>query len=130
MEIMKCCPENNFEKFCPKSETKSFAYIINALQIDTGNCRYVLQGEPRVVKEEQWGAWQITQISSYYRNCSQRFDYENDTANYIFMFNEELGFFVQISGTSDMEILEHIAKELEIRESDEPPTIMGKWQRI
>ena len=43
-----------------------------------------------------------------------------DEANYILLFDESRGYLVIISGTSDMETLEHIAQGLEIRESDIP----------
>ena len=41
-------------------------------------------------------------------------------ANYIMLFQKATGFLVLISGESDMETLEHIAYEMEIRESRTP----------
>ena len=43
-----------------------------------------------------------------------------DFANYLMLFDQSTGYLVLISGESDIETLEHIAYEMEIRESSSP----------
>ena len=101
-------------------EGGSIPYIINIYSVNTGNCRYVLNGKPAVVREEYWGDWYVLEISSDYSESKTIGFYDNDRANYILLFDEVRGYLAMVSGTSDMDTLEHIAQELEIRESDRP----------
>ncbi len=94
-------------------------YVISAPVIHSGKPQYVLSGKPTVVWEERWGDWDVLAITSDYSQCSSRWFYENDTANYVFLFDASRGYLISVSGTSDMDTLLHIARELEIRESDE-----------
>ena len=68
-----------------------------------------------VIKEEYWGDWYVLQLSSDYSGCKLR--WPSEKANYILLFDEESGILVTIGGTSDIETLEHIAREMEIRNS-------------
>ena len=70
-----------------------------------------------VVKEEQLGAWQILEVTSDYSRLSYS---AYDRANYILLFDQSTGYLVLISGEADMVTLEHIAHEIEIRESSLP----------
>ena len=102
-----------------QTEGGGIGYIISANSVPTGeDSKYVLNGKTRVVKQENWGGWEVTEIVSDYTECLRRRTY--DTANYILMFDPERGYLVIVSGEEDMETLERIAKNLEIRESDEP----------
>lgn len=93
-------------------------YIISAGNVRAGNHRRIINGEVTVVKEEDWGAWHVTALTSDYTHCTQRWSY--DRANYVLLFNSEQGWLILISGTDELDTLEHIARELEIRDSGEP----------
>ncbi len=94
-------------------------YIISAGVVRPGNYKTIINGEVSVVKEEDWGDWHVTELTSDYTNCTWRWVY--DRANYVLLFNSEKGWLVQVTGTEDLETLEHIARELEIRDSGERP---------
>ena len=91
---------------------------MGASNVRAGNHRRIINGEVTTVKEEIWGDWQVTELTSDYTHCTQHWAYER--ANYVLLFNSEQGWLVMVSGTDDLETLEHIARELEIRDSGEP----------
>lgn len=74
----------------------------------------VLSGDVSVVKEERWGGWKVLEVTS---DCSKLVFPTYDRANFILLFDETAGFLVVISGEEALETLEHIAREMEIRES-------------
>ena len=74
----------------------------------------VLSGDVSVVKEERWGGWKVLEVTSDYTKLPVS---AYDRANYILLFDESRGFLVVISGEETPETLEHIAREMEIRES-------------
>lgn len=92
-------------------------WIISAYSVETDGTKYVLNGKPTVVKEEYWGELYVQEIHSDYSGVEASV---YDEANYILLFDQARGYLVIVSGTSDMETLEHIARELEIRESGRP----------
>lgn len=94
-----------------------FPYLITVANVRVDGSQYVINGDAQVIKEESWGAWHITEITSDYSSCRDYFHYPDNRVNYILLFDETRGYLVQISGTSDMETLEHIAQELEVRPS-------------
>lgn len=91
--------------------------------IRTDGFRGVINGEARVLKEESWGCWDVTEIQVDYSN-SEMLSWPVPV-NYIFMFDEERGYLIQVRGTDPMETLEKIAANLEVRESDTPPVSQG-----
>ena len=93
-------------------------YIIGASTV-RNNHRSVINGTVTVVKEDDWDDWHLIELTSDYTDCTLHWAYER--ANYVLLFNAEKGWLVQITGTSDLETLEHIARELEIRDSGERP---------
>ncbi len=93
-------------------------YIVSAANVRAGNHRRIINGEVTTVKEEIWGDWQVTMLTSDYTHCTWQWSYEK--ANYVLLFNSEQGWLVMVSGTDDLDTLEHIARELEIRDSGEP----------
>lgn len=97
----------------------SFPYCITASNVSTGNSRYIINGKAELVDESDWGTWHVMKITSDYSAC-ESFYFENDRVNYIILFDAVRGYFVNICGTSDMETLEHIACEIEVRESATP----------
>ena len=100
-------------------EGPSIPYIVSAGVVRPGNFKTVLNGRVSVVKEERWGDWQLTELTSDYSDCTWEWTY--DRANFVLLFNSEKGWLIQITGTSDLETLEHIARELEIRDSGVRP---------
>lgn len=100
----------------------SFPYYITASNVPTAKHQYVINGRAEPVEETDWGVWHVLKITSDYSECSDMFRYDNDRVNYILLFDAERGYFVKICGTSDLETLEQIAREMEIRESAEPYT--------
>jgi len=93
-------------------------YIVGAGNVRAGNHRRIINGAVTLVKEEDWGDWHVTELTSDYTNCTWQWSYER--ANYVLLFNSEKGWLVQVIGTDALETLEHIARELEIRDSGEP----------
>ncbi len=100
-------------------EGPSIPYIVGAGVVRPGNFKTVINGKVTVVKEERWGDWQLTELTSDYTDCTWEWTY--DRANFVLLFNSEKGWLIQITGTSDLETLEHIARELEIRDSGVRP---------
>lgn len=97
---------------------ENIPWIISVQSVKTDGSKYVLNGTSTVVKEEYWGELYVQEIQSDYSGLERKHIF--DEANYILLFDESRGYLVIISGTSDMETLEHIAQGLEIRESDRP----------
>lgn len=91
-------------------------YILRADAVEPGKTRLVLSGTVETVKETQWGDWQLIELSSDYSGIPY---WGYDRANYILLFNARRGWLVQISGMLELETLEHIAREMEIRDSGE-----------
>ena len=96
-------------------EESAFSYVINCRSARPNGSRLVLNGDVTVIKEEYWGDWYVLQLSSDYSGCKLR--WPSKKANYILLFDEQNGILVTIGGTSDIETLEHIAREMEIRNS-------------
>ena len=93
-------------------------YIVSATNVRAGNFKTVINGDVTLVKEEDWGEWHVTMLTSDYTDCKSRWPYER--ANFVLLFNAEKGWLVTVTGTDPLETLEHIARELEIRDSGEP----------
>lgn len=92
-------------------------YIVGAGNVRAGNFKTVINGEVTVVKEEDWDDWHVTFLTSDYTHCQGRWVYER--ANFVLLFNAEKGWLVTVTGTDSLDTLEHIARELEIRDSGE-----------
>ena len=92
-------------------------YVITASNVEPGLTRLVLNGRVSLVKEERWGEWQVMELSSDYSAIPY---WGYDRANYVLLFDQTRGWLLEIAGTLELETLEHVARELEIRESDVP----------
>ena len=103
-------------------EDTELPYIISCGAAANGST-LILNGDVSVIKEEYWGDWHVLELHSDYTGCSLR--WPSESANYILLFNEQNGFLIIIGGTLDMETLEHIARELEIRDSGRPSPVHG-----
>ena len=101
--------------FCDAGDT--IPYSISTIDYIRNGFQLVLSGNVTVVKEERLGDWEILEVTSDYSSLPYR-TYER--ANYIMLFNQSTGYLVLISGELEMETLEHIAHEMEIRESNSP----------
>lgn len=98
-------------------EGSSLPYVINIANVNT-RCTYILNGSPEIIREFDRGGWHVTEITSDYTDCSVKWGYER--ANFIILFDASRGYLLLIRGTADMETLEHIVNEMEVRESGEP----------
>ena len=92
-------------------------YIVSVANVEPGVSRYYIRGETSLVKEEQWGDWQVLELCSDYSGIPYQ-GYKE--ANFILLFDQSRGYLARVTGTAELETLEHIARELEIRESAEP----------
>lgn len=104
-------------------------YLINIYSGAPGRVG-LLEGACEIVKTESWGALDVYEIACakhYFTWNEQRemvptVSYEN----YVFLFSRDEGYMVSVGGTLDLETLEHIARELEIRPTDKPVKVSGK----
>ena len=92
-------------------------YCIETCETIRVGSQRVINGDVEVIKEEHWDSWNVLELSSDYTKLPIS---AYDRANYILLFDESCGFLVVISGEEELETLEHIAREMEIRESEEP----------
>lgn len=92
-------------------------YCISTIDYIRDGFQLILNGNVEIIKEEYLGDWQILEATSDYSSLVYP---TYDRANYIMLFDKTTGYLILISGESDMEILEHIAYEMEIRESSIP----------
>ena len=114
---------------CDKGDGKgSLPFLIQASNVNTGNSKFVLNGNVSIISEEEKDGWEITKIVCDYTDTS--FKWDGNEANYVLMFNPEMGYLVRVGGTSDLETIEKIAENLEIRESDSPPFDSGMTETI
>ena len=86
-------------------------YQISLCYAEPGK-RMTLFGEYQTVETETWGDLSVTKVEMRYME-------ERGPENYVILFSESQGYMVVIGGSEDLETLEHIARELEIRHTDE-----------
>lgn len=83
----------------------------------------VFNGECEIIKHETWDQYEIYELSCQKESHlpSGVTDRERviSPENYVLMFSLEEGHMINIGGTSDLETLEHIARDLEIRTTGE-----------
>ena len=101
--------------FCDSGDI--IPYSISTSDRISNGFQLVLSGDVSVVIEEHLGDWKLLEVTS---DCSKLIYPTCDRANYILLFQKTTGYLVLISGELDMETLEHIAYEMEIRESGIP----------
>ena len=110
--------------FCDVGD--AIPYSISTIEYVRDGTQLVLSGDVDIVKEEQLDTWQLLEVTS---DCSKLIFPKYDRANYILLFQETTGYLIVISGELDMETLEHIAYEMEVRESSAPRTaLIGGFQ--
>lgn len=86
----------------------------------------VFNGACEIVKHETWGAYEVYELT-----CEKEIhlnpgvtDRENviSRENYVLLFSLEEGYMINVGGTLELESLEHIARELEVRATEESPS--------
>ncbi len=77
----------------------------------------VVNGDVDLVKEEQWENLAVKELTAAWDPVGMAGALAN--VNYVILFSKEDGYLLTVSGTADLETLEHIAKELEIDVTDE-----------
>jgi hypothetical protein len=96
-------------------------------QIYSGNLRpglrLTLLGDYRIVKTDIWDDVELIEVEALYME-------ERGRENYVFLFSESRGYLVVVGGGDDLEVLEHIARELEIRQTDRLVEDYGAEQGI
>jgi len=107
--------EGVFDAAIPYLITAEYAYNDHVL---------VLNGACEIVKQEQWEGFEVYEVK-----CAKDIWEGNGTPegrhlvsyeNYVLMFSLEEGYMINVGGTADMETLEHIARELEVRSKGIP----------
>lgn len=87
------------------------AYQISLCYAQSG-FRATLYGEYQLVETDTWGDLRVTKVEMLYNEM-------RGPENYVILFSESQGYMVVIGGSDDLETLEHIARELEIRQTDQ-----------
>jgi len=82
-----------------------------ASQFANGGALILLYMEHEEVTKEEYNEFEIVKFSA--KNTPA----DNEIVNYYAMFNSEKGYLILIKGSEEMDILERIAKNLEIRET-------------
>ena len=75
----------------------------------------VLNGDVDIIGEEQWENYKVTKLTAAWN-----LEYGLGVQNFILMQDEEHGYIIAVGGGDDFETLEHIARELEVRDTGEP----------
>ena len=109
--------EDGWTKRLFRDEGEKILYSISTVDYIRDGMQLVLSGDVEVTGEETWDDWQILKVTS---DCSRLVYPTYDRANYILLYQEATGHLILIAGEAEMETLEHIAREMEIRESDIP----------
>ena len=101
--------------FCDSGNT--IPYCISTIDNISNEYQLILNGDVSVVKEDHLEDWELLEVTSDY----SKLPYQTyDRANYILLFQKTTGYLVLISGELDMQTLEHIAYEIEVRGSGSP----------
>ena len=97
-----------------------------APQFINGGALILLDQEPGEIISEQWDNHQVLKFTATSHRDAIKddvlgIDIPERTLEYYFviLFSPEQGYAAVVSGTSDMETIEHIAKELQFRQTDE-----------
>ncbi len=75
----------------------------------------VLNGEVNVIQEESWGNYKVTKLTASWHP-----EYGIGVQNFILLQDELRGYMISIGGGDSFETLEHIARELEVRDTGKP----------
>ena len=92
-----------------------YPYYITVQQASC-NTNYILQGETEVLKDEQHGDWQLLELHVDYSKTMPGF--AKNGVNYLYIYHIKEGTLINVAGTESVTVLEKIAKNLEIKETD------------
>ena len=106
--------ENGYSWYlADEGEGAYMPYLINSYnRANINDIRYTLNGKAEVVLQDEWKGLERTEIAVDYSG-NEYITFPN--ANYIMLFDPADNWMIQIAGTSDMETLEKIADNLDIR---------------
>ena len=103
----------------PAPNTLGIPYQISTHYADPG-FKYIVQGRVDIVKEETWGELEVTEFVQTQDLVSTG---RTLVTNFVLVFSPEEGWMISVGGALDLETLEHIARELDVRSTGEAP-----WQ--
>ena len=98
--------------------------VYYASQFENDGAMILMYQTPEKILNEQWGDHQILKF-----HATQHFDAIDDDSTglhrpertlnyyYVIVFSPEEGYVIVVSGTSDMETVEHVARDLQIRKT-------------
>ncbi len=109
------CDEGWYSYLTDSGSGSLIPYVIQIIYAEP-EYQLVLNGKCEIVAEEEWNGCKLTEISADWTDNP----YRQMPENYVLMFSEENGYMISVGGTSDMETLEHIAKELQVGRTDVP----------
>ena len=103
---------DNYQPYCVE--------VYYAPQFYNDGAMILLYATPDKITEEEWGEYHVMKFHA--ENVIPANEYREETHldyYFVILFSQNNGEIVVVSGTSDMETVEHVAKELEIRRTDE-----------
>lgn len=79
--------------------------------------KIIVQGDVDIVKEEVWDELEVTEfVETQTYGESQKL-----VTNFVLLFNPDEGWLISVGGAEDLETLEHIARELDVRQTGVAP---------
>ena len=103
---------NNYQSYCVE--------VYYAPQFYNDGAMILMYATPDEITEEDWGEYKVMKFHA--EQVIPANEYREKTHlnyYYVILFNQDNGEIVVVAGTSDMETVEHVAKEMEIRQTDE-----------
>ena len=103
---------NNYQPYCVE--------VYYAPQFYNDGAMILMYATPDEITEEDWGEYKVMKFHA--EQVIPANEYREKTHlnyYYVILFNQDNGEIVVVAGTSDMETVEHVAKEMEIRQTDE-----------
>ena len=103
---------DNYQPYCVE--------VYYAPQFYNDGAMTLLYATPDEITEEDWEEYHVMKFHA--ENVIPANEYRDETHlnyYYVILFNQSNGEIIVVAGTSDMETVEHVAKELKIRQTDE-----------
>ena len=115
--VSECAPEvdpssENYQPYCVN--------VYYAPQFYNDGAMILMYATPDERTKEDWGEYKVMKFHA--EQVIPANEYREETHlnyYYVILFNQDNGEIVVVAGTSDMETVEHVARELEIRRTDE-----------
>ena len=102
----------NYQPYCVE--------VYYAPQFYHDGAMILMYATPDEITEEDWGEYQAMKFHAYQDIPANEYREETHLDYYyVILFNQSNGEIIVVSGTSDMETVEHVAKELQIRQTGE-----------